>query len=479
MDHDDLLSLKASHPALRLLSADNLPLIASFFSLAFLKQNRRSVPYGPLASQLDDFLFQLKERYGEEKYPRAGREYLEEWASPASPYLRKYYTSGSDEPEVDLMPATEKVLEWLRELTSERSFIGTESRLLTLIKLLRELVQRTETDPEKRIRALEEERAAIDSEIARARAGMIERLDSTQVRERYFEAEETAKKLLADFRQIESNFRALDRETREKIASSDSTKGKVLDDIFTSHDEIWDTDQGKSFRAFWEFLMSPSRQEELEDLLTAVHEREEVAEAGPEPFLPRIKIYLLEAGEKVHKTTNLLSEQLRKFLDDRAYLENRRIMDLIRGIEKQAIEVKDDAPSIRGFVHIPEVSPELDLVLCRGLFIPPLNPPLRGAAGTPDDATVPLSALYNQIFVDERRLLDNIRKSLQLRDQISLGELIETFPLENGLAEAVAYLGIAFRLPKAIVEENETEDIIYGEEPKTRVLKMPRVTFVR
>jgi hypothetical protein len=458
--------------------ADHLPLIASFLGFTFLKQNRRSVPYGALAAQLDDLLFQLRVRYGEESYPRTGREYLEEWASPASPYLRKYYMGASDEPEVDLMPATEKVLEWLRDLTSERTFIGTESRLLTLIKLLRELVQRTETDPEKRIRALEEERAALDAEIARAKAGMIDTLDSTQVKERYFEVEETAKKLLADFRQIESNFRSLDRDTREKIASSDDAKGKVLDEIFTSHDVIWDSDQGKSFRAFWEFLMSPSRQGELEELLTAVHKREEIAGTSAELFLPKIKIYLLEAGEKVYKTNNLLAEQLRKFLDDRAYLENRRIMELIRGIEKQAIEVKDHAPSAR-FIHVPGIAPELDLVLCRGLFVPPLNPPLRGTAGEAHDTGVSLSALYNQVFVDERRLLDNIRKSLQLRDQISLGELVQGFPLEHGLAEAVAYLAIAFRLPKTIVEENETEDIVYGENPKARVLRMPRVTFVR
>jgi len=41
----------------------------------------------------------------------------------------------------------------------------------------------------------------------------------------------------------------------------------LLDDILGNRDVISDSDQGKSFRAIWDFLMSPDRQSELTELI--------------------------------------------------------------------------------------------------------------------------------------------------------------------------------------------------------------------
>ena len=41
----------------------------------------------------------------------------------------------------------------------------------------------------------------------------------------------------------------------------------------------------------------------------------------------------------------LLSQQLQRFLDDRAWIENRRIMDLLHGIEAKALTLRDAPPA--------------------------------------------------------------------------------------------------------------------------------------
>jgi hypothetical protein len=194
MEHDYLIRLRSSHPALRFLGADNLALIASFFNLFFVKPNRRSIPHGELVARLDDYLYGLRKIYGETAYPRSGREYVEDWAVSQTSYLRKYYVSRSDEPECDMTPEVEKALDWLRILTDEKSFVGTESRLLTLFEILRDLVQQSERDPKARIAILEKQKKEINAELAKARSGIIENLNATQVKERFFEAEETAQK---------------------------------------------------------------------------------------------------------------------------------------------------------------------------------------------------------------------------------------------------------------------------------------------
>jgi hypothetical protein len=51
----------------------------------------------------------------------------------------------------------------------------------------------------------------------------------------------------------------------------------------------------------------------------------------------------LEAGEHTQRTVAQLSQQLRRFFDEQAWLENRRIMDILHGIEAKALALRDDA----------------------------------------------------------------------------------------------------------------------------------------
>lgn len=479
LDHDYLLKLRQTHPSLRLLAADNLPLIVSFLYLHFIKPNRRAYSQPELVSQLEDYLYYLRQMHGEAIYPKTARQYLDDWSSGQGALLRKYYTDLGDEPELDLTPATEKAIEWLKSL-EQRQFVGTESRLLTMFQLLREIVYQSEQDPTRRIAELERQKAAIEAEIERVRAGNLQPLDATQVKERYLQAEETGRRLLGDFRQVEYNFRALDRETRERIATSEAAKGKLLDTIFAEHDVIWDSDQGRSFRAFWEFLMSAARQEELQALLASVHELDAIRALGPEDFLKRIKFALLEAGEKVYKTNNLLVEQLRRYLDDQAYLENKRIMELVKSIEKHAVQLKDGTPDVRETAWLEEVRPTVELVMERGLYTVPRTPSISDVPLTEGEADIAVNALYQQMYVDEAELQANIRRALQTRSQISLAHLLAEYPVRRGLAELIGYFNIAHRSRKAVVAVEAQESVvIQGEDGWARLVRAPRVIFVR
>ncbi|MCP4407684.1 MAG: DUF3375 domain-containing protein [Gammaproteobacteria bacterium] len=478
MEYGFLLKLKQSHPTLRLLSADNAPLIISFLYVQFVKANRRSIPYSELISRLDDYLYHLRELYGDDRHPKRAKDYLDDWSDERSPFLRRYYTDRSDEPEFDLTPATEKAIEWIQDLQA-REFVGTESRLLTVFQLLREIVRETEQDPRLRIEELERRRSQIDVEIARIRSGRIETLDATQVRERFYQAEDTARKLLADFRQVEYNFRALDRRTRERIAMSDRPKGEMLDEIFTGHDEIRDSDQGRSFRAFWEFLMSPQRQEELDALVEAVF----VLVSGKtdaDSILQRIRYFLLEAGEKIYLTNNRLVEQLRKYLDDQAWLENKRIMDLIRGIEKQAVVLKDAPPPGRVFVHVDHLRPGIDLVMSRGLFVPPKNPVFETVEVLEGEAEVAVDILFQQTYIDEQELIANIQRLLQGQGQVSLSQVLDAFPVSKGVAEVVGYVNLAAKDEKALIDGGKQEILeILCDDGKSRRIRLPTVLYTR
>lgn len=481
MDFERIKDLRENDPALRLLRADHLPLVASFLHAAFIRPNRRSIPLPELESLLDDRLIGLRLILGEEAFPRTARQYLDEWCHPTTSFLRKYYVEQGDEPHCDLMPSIERALEWLRSTLEERPFVGTESRLLTLFQLLREFVLLTERDPETRIRELEAERAAIDAEIEKVRSGAFAPLNTIQAKERFFQIEETARRLLGDFRQVEENFRNLDRETRERIATSAKRKGALLDEVFGEQDVIWESEQGRSFRAFWEFLMSSLRQEELDNLLTQAHAREEVMRLEPDPFLRAIRFSLLEAADKVYRTNSRLVEQLRKFLDDRAQHENRRIMELIRSIEKNAVELKEELSTDREMMALDETRPSFDLVMSRGLYIPPSNPIIADSTLKPGDPTEGnADGLFEQVVIDERRLRRNIDSVLARARQATLKNVLEEFPLERGVAEIVVYIKIATHDSKALIDESVVERIhVPRADGRTVTVDTPRVLFLR
>lgn len=482
IDFATLDALRIHHPAWRLLRSDHAPLIASFLHRAFIAPNVRVMAAADLAEALEDELYAMRLQLGEESFPKSAQDYLNDWAAPDKGWLRKFYRAGTDEPQFDLTPSTEKAISWLDQL-SERSFVGTESRLLTLFELLKQMSEGSETDPVKRIAELHKKRDDIDAEIARVQTGDVPLLDDTALKDRFQQFMQLARELLTDFREVEYNFRQLDRRVRERIALWDGAKGALLEEIMGERDAIGDSDQGKSFRAFWDFLMSSRRQEELSVLLDRVLALRPVAELKPDVRTRRVHYDWLEAGEHTQRTVAQLSQQLRRFLDDKAWLENRRIMDILHGIESSALALRQ-APLSGLVMSIEESSPNIELTMERPLYKPALKPLIADIELQAGDDNVDAAALYDQVVVDKARLNRHIRQTLQTRSQITLQELIDTEPLQQGLAELVVYLQLGCDTFNAVVDENSTDLIEWnaasfdGANVRKKA-HLPRVIFVR
>lgn len=490
MNHATLATLRDRHPAWRLLASPHAPLVASFLHRVFVAPNVRVMSEADLGEALEDELFALREQLGPEAYPKGASEYLNDWCAPDKGWLRKFYKPGTDEAQFDLTPATEKAIAWLLSLT-ERPFVGTESRLLTLFALLEQISAGTEVDPIKRVDDLRKKRNQLDAEIARVLAGDAPLLDDTAVKDRFQQFQQLARELLADFREVEHNFRQLDRKVREKIALWEGAKGALLDEIMGERDAIGDSDQGRSFHAFWDFLMSSRRQEELSVRLDQVLALPAVAALKPEPRTRRVHHDWLEAGEHTQRTVAQLSQQLRRFLDDRAFLENRRILDLLHGIESKALALREAVPG--GTVtNIDAMGADIELPLERPLFTPGMKPRLAELALVAGEEDIDTARLFDQIVVDKARLRSAVVHALRHQPQITLRELLNDEPLRQGLAELVAYLELAYAGDgsdtldglRALVDEAVEEPIRWharttSGEPVTREARLPRVIFTR
>jgi len=458
--------------------ADHAPMILSFLHKTFIQPNLRTISQPELASKLADYLYGLRELAGEDTYPKRADQYLDEWASDEKGWLRKYYPPGDDEAHYDLTPATERVIDWISGF-QQRQFVTAESRLMMIFELLRQIIEGTEVDPETRIGELERKKVAIEREIRQIRKGDLPLLDATQVKDRFLQMEASARGLLGDFRQVEQNFRTLDRAVRERVATFEGSKGTLLEEIFSQRDAIASSDQGKSFRAFWDFLMSPARQEELTALLEAAFELDAVRDLAPDRRLRRIHYDWLAAGEVTQRTVARLSEQLRRYLDDQAWLENRRIMQLIRGVEQNALALRAEPPQ-GTFMELDEAAPDIELVMERPLYSPPFKPRVGQQDVAEGDESLAADALFDQVYADKTLLLARIRQALQTRDQISLADLVSTWPLEQGLAELVAYMSLAADDDAALIDDSRKQTLWWTDEKGAqRQATLPLVIFGR
>jgi hypothetical protein len=345
------------------------------------------------------------------------------------------------------------------------------------------MAEGSESDPAKRLEELHQRRDELDAEIARVLAGDLPVLDDTGVKDRFQQFIQMARELLGDFREVEHNFRQLDRRVRERIALWEGAKGVLLEQIMGEREVIADSDQGRSFRAFWDFLMSSRRQEELTGLLARVLALPQVAELKPDARTRRVHYDGLEAGEHTQRTVARLSEQLRRFLDDQAWLENRRIMDILHGIEAKALALRDDPPP-GAVMALAESAVALELPMERPLFNPAMKPLLAELELETGEADIDAAALYAQVVVDKARLARNLRQALQDRAQVTLRELVDCQPLRLGLAELVAYLQLGCDSGKAAVDEAILEPIDWEAlastgEPVQRQARLHRVIFVR
>jgi hypothetical protein len=154
-------------------------------------------------------------------------------------------------------------------------------------------------------------------------------------------------------------------------------------------------------------------------------------------------------------------------------------MDILRSIEGRALAVRElPKPSLTMSLDTP--SPEIRLPMERPLYTPAAGTTLQSGDITDADDEVDTTLLFQQVYVDPARLGGNVRSALRGRDQVSLRDMVEGRPVEQGLAELVGYPALAEEDIAVLIDEEHEEQIEYVDTAgRPRTVTMPRVSYVR
>lgn len=478
MHHDELYSTLRQSAAVKLLQSQNAPLILSFLVAQFKLKQRVTIPHTELIEHLTAYLEALQESHPG-LYGGTAVAYLRFWCDDDHRFLRRYYASGRDDPVYELTPDAERAIAWVEEL-QKSDFVGTESRFLRIFDLLQEIVIYGTEDVEARLAQLEKEKAQLQAQIDAIKAtGEVAQYSQTQIKERFFEANDVARRLLGDFREVEENFRAIARQVQEQQLALEARKGQIVQHVLEADAALKESDQGRSFYAFWEFLISAQRQEELQELLTAVYHLPDLQQLDPAQTvrLRRLKRSLIEAAAKIIESNRRLGEQLRKLLDEQNLAEARRVMELATEIKQTAVALAANPPDNKAFLWV-EAEPNVDMPWERPLWTSPATTTyadIEPEVTVLDLSAANLDALFGQFYVEESRLRRHIAALLEQKPVVTLGEVTAVYPLTQGLAELVTYLALAAHDESHEIDGRAWEEVVMGE--NGRVARLPLVKY--
>lgn len=459
-------------------------MIISFLFKSFKQNNEGfrsdAISEKDLTTSLSDYLYFLN--HEEKKYPKAAKQYLTDWANAG--FLRKYPGTGDDY-IYELTASTENAFKWIDSL-DKREFVGQESRLKNLFETIKELSSKSKRDHLARLKELEEKKSMIEREIDDVRNGKMDVLDDRQIKEHYFLIEEMAKALLSDFKQVEQNFRELDRKFRQEIITTTQVKGKVLEDLFERQRDLLEEDQGRSFTAFWEFLLSQSKQDEFEKLISDVLELPAVREVQRDTFsIANLRNDLIDAGDRTKRSTNSLLEQLRKYLEHKSFTENKRIYDNIQEMLKIISTHPEKDFTKVSLLQVDDII-DIDLTLAHDWEVRGYRPPekISFANQQPEEGftTSDDAPLFDQFEISSLELRSNIRTALRNRSHVRFTDFVREFSLTKGVAEVVAYLDIASAERSKHIVDRDAFDIVEVSNVSTDKvfkLKVPRITFCK
>jgi hypothetical protein len=472
-------------PSVEILTLRNRQLILIFL-VSIFKDSLGVISYENIHSRLADFL-EFKQVNNDEEndieindtYEIKAKKYLQNWTNRG--FLTNYHDERG-EIFYELSSHSSKTIDWLSSLKRDE-YVGTESKFKNIFSLLKELVEFTNEDAEKRIQLLESKKLEIEQQIQRIKIGEdVKVFEEFEIVPRFNQLNQSAKELLSDFKEVEDNFKGITKGIYQKHAEGSLTKSDILEYTFEALDELKDSQQGKSFYAFWSFLLNPVLQLEWDNLTKELYATlEEKSIPVKDLFLKSMKNHLWTSGQKVYKANDKMAEKLSRIIRENESSKSEATKKIIQDIKKQLVEISKSK-------NTPEISFELEttteinipferkLTKEQSEEVTYTNRPKIAN----DDITSSnqLERLFSQSNIDKELLRNRIKDVLKEKSQTTLLDIVENYGgLEKGLPELFGYIGIVKEF-KHVINPDKTQSIVFDADNRKQI-KIPEIILTK
>ncbi len=491
MNKDKLEYFFSNSIAVRLLMSDNKGFIVSFLYKIYGDSLGISIKEDTMIDSLKEYIETLGDVLNYYKSKKA-EDWLNEWTDNRKDgielggYLEKHKSTYNYGYVFSLSPQTVSVLRWLKELLDyeDGKYVAADSRFSTIFSNLSEMVRQSAENKEDKLKQLKLQKEKIEKDILDITTGRydFERLDTHAFNERFNETTQMAKNLLSDFRQVERNIKDILKSLYERKLQAEATSEKLVAFVLDA-DTTWKaTPQGRSFSAFYSFLRNIQKQEEFKQTINQVYGR--IEDENPDLFLKDLIGGLNDQSYEVQRRISGVMQELEQSLVERANTEEKYIGQLIAEIKKIASENIENPIKDKKFLIL-EGFADINLPLERSLTIEVADIK-KSKKYSFEHIEQPVSNdLIKSEFMginpfEKKRLQQQLDQILQSQMRISLTDLLQIYPITNGLAELVAYIEIATENQNHVIDRTET-DLILVTKPSTfeQIVSLPKILFCR
>ena len=486
MSYDQIEIAIKNSPTLKMIRSGNAILVISFLLSQFKESNEQPIPYNSIIQKLADYLDALNyqdsedlnlDSLGLDSLDKA-KKYIEQWANEQHLYLHIYTDENSKEVMVIPTKYTSRMFQII-ELLKEKKFVGTESKFKDIFNKLRELIENSIDDPDKKIEELKKQKTEIENQIRKIqRERTVQPFENYQIKSRFDDITKLANELIGDFREVDDNFKTIVRSIIEKQSDKSLSKGRLLRHTFDSLDELKETDQGKSFYAFWNFLLDDASQNELKKLINETYDI--LDDRGIEyngKFLRRAKTILHSAGRKVWESNNLLADKLTRIIAEKNLEERKKVKETVNSVRQLALQMIDKQPVFDSYIEI-DGEAEINLPMERKLGEEQIVSEFREQP-KPAETILDLELLGNLVnlkHVNRKQLLNNIETLLNEKESVTLSEVLNKFPATKGLAEILGYISLIQTNDRYYLNQNKAEYLQFDYD-SNKYLKTPQIVF--
>jgi len=484
MDRTKLVDILGGSPSVELLKARNRELILLFFVDVF--ELETAVSSENIHHKLSDYLEtqgvevddESEIKFGD-SFEEKAKKYITSWADKG--FLTNYQNE-TGEIFYELSSHSSKTIDWLNNLKKEE-YIGAESKFKTLFSQLKELVEFTNEDREKRLQLLEDKKLEIVQQIERLKMGEdVKVFEEYEIVPRFNDLTKLAKELLSDFKEVDDNFKAIIKEIYKKQTDISLKKGKILEYTFDALDELQDSSQGKSFYAFWDFLRSPDLQDEWKNLIHELYQTlEEKDIEVSDYFLKNMKQHLYDLGKKVYMTNDKMAEKLSKIIRENEASRTEITKNTIQEIKNLLIDVSKRKLRPTFSFDI-ETGVDINIPFERKLTFEQseeivYNQKPQPATTNSDDFSN-LNKVFNLSVIDKNELRKKVKNVLNEKSQITIFDIVEYYGgISKGLSEVFGYIGVVNDF-KNTVNEDKTQTILFDKE-NGKTIQIPEIILTR
>ena len=472
-------------PSVELLRVRNREVIILFLINTFSIQ-QGAVSSDSIHLQLADYLEFMNIEKDEENeievfdtYEIKAKKYIQIWTNKG--FLTNYQNERG-EIFYELSSHSSKTIDWLSSLKKEE-YVGAESKFKNIFNQLKELVEYSNDDAEKRVQLLEDKKLEIEQQIQRIKIGEdVKVFEEFEIVPRFNQLNQSAKELLSDFKEVEDNFKEITKSIYQKHAEGNQSKSDILEFTFEALDELKESQQGKSFYAFWSFLLNPTLQLEWENLTKELYNLlESKGIQINDLFLKGMKMHLYNSGHKVYKANDKMAEKLSRIIRENEASKSEVTKNIIQEIKKSLIDIskKKKKPDISFEL---ETDIEISIPFERKLTFEQTEevtykerPKLAEEDITNSNH---FSKLLAQTIIDKDLLRKRIKDVLKSKSQTTIHEVIEYYGgIEKGLPELFGYIGVVKEFRYSINPE-KMQRILFDVENK-KSIQIPEIIVMK